>query len=96
MMIYEYQHVRMCEGVCVSMVICYQQLNLDMTTVNTQPSGTVKVDWIQDVLHSLTTAFHQQFTLRPVSLACAVTAVAENPAQINGGNINTEETEAKY
>jgi len=24
-----------------------------------------------------------------------VTAVAENPAQINGGNINTEEAEAK-
>ena len=55
----------------------------------------IKVDWIQDVLHSLTTAFHQQFTLSPVSLACDVTAIAENPAQINGGNINTEETEAK-
>ena len=36
MTIYEYEHLRMCEGVCVSMVICYQQLNLDMTTVNTQ------------------------------------------------------------
>ena len=47
------------------------------------------------MLHSLTTAFHQQFVLPPVSLACDVTAVAENPAQINGGNINTEETEAK-
>jgi len=55
----------------------------------------IKVDWILDVLHSLTTAFHQQFVLPPVSLACDVTAVAENPAQINGGNINTEETEAK-
>jgi len=43
----------------------------------------VKVDWIQDVLHSLTTAFHQQFVLPPVSLACDVTAIAENPAQIN-------------
>ena len=55
----------------------------------------IKVDWIQDVLHSLTIAFHQQFALPPVSLACDVTAKAENPAQINGGNINTEETEAK-
>ena len=44
----------------------------------------IKVDWIQDVLHSLTTAFHQLFTLSPVSLACDVTAIAENPAQING------------
>ena len=43
MMIYEYEHAKMCEGVCVSMVICYQQLNLDMTTVNTHPPGTVKV-----------------------------------------------------
>jgi len=34
MMVYEYEHVRMCEGVCISMVICYLQLNLDMTTVN--------------------------------------------------------------
>ena len=56
----------------------------------------VKVDWIQDVLHSLTTAFHQQFTLPPVSLGCDVTAIAENPAQINGGNIKTEKTEAKF
>ena len=39
MMVYEYEHVRMCEGVCVSMVICYQQLNLDMTTVNRNSSS---------------------------------------------------------
>jgi len=45
-------------------------------------------------LHSAA-ALHQWFVLLPASLACAVTAVAENPAQINGGNINTEEAEAK-
>ena len=49
----------------------------------------IKVDWIQDVLHSLTTTFHQQFTLPPVSLACDVTAIAENPAQINGSLTST-------
>jgi len=45
----------------------------------------------------LAAAFHQQFTLPPagLALACAAIAVAESPAQINGGNINTEETEAK-
>ena len=43
MMVYEYEHVRMCEGVCVSMVISNQQLNLNMTTVNTHPTGTVQV-----------------------------------------------------
>ena len=41
-------------------------------------------------LHSAA-AFRHQFALPPSGLACAATAVAENPAQINGGNINTEE-----